>query len=259
MTEWSWAMLLEILTQVEDELPSNAGVISYAGGGVFVEDGRVCWAAAKGMANRLTDLLAQKARPGVDLAAVYRQCRDAHRPLGEALVESGAVSVDDLAMSLRRHTAESLIEIVNVASTGTWTARDGGYAPQFTFTPLETYFDVVEIVLGGLHRMGATELSVLARPERRGAAFAPLGDVIVPIACSGEVVLRDLWILGAWASSLRDAAHELAVDPGFALGTTDAGQTTVVWWRDDLTFALIGEDRAAVTEMISFHLRRGRA
>lgn len=256
MTEWSWAMLLEILTQVEDDLPSHAGMISYAGGGVFVEDGRVCWAAANGMAKRLTDLLSQKARPGADLTALYRECRAAKRPLGETLVETGVVSVDDLASSLRRHTAESLIEIVNTSSTGTWTAHAGGYAPQFTFTPLETYFDVVDIVLGPTHETAAAGLSVLARPTRRGAAFISFGDVVVPVASSGDVALRDLWALGAWSASLRAAAHELAVEPSFALGTTDTGDTTVVWWRGNVTFALTGEDRAAVAEMTSYHLRR---
>jgi hypothetical protein len=82
------------------------------------------------------------------------------------------------------------------------------------------------------------------------------GELAIPIATSGDVELSELWTLGSWSASLRDAAHELAVDPGFALGTTDDQSTTIVWWQDGFTYALIGEDRAAVSKMTSYHLQR---
>ena len=258
MNEQAWTSLTAMLLEIEGR-EAQSGMLVYESGHVFVEDGRICWAAARGMASRLTDLLGEKARPGADLSALYRECRDRKRPLGETLVETGIVSAAELEAALRQHTAESLVQIVSDPGVGVWSPRTGGYAPRFTFTALQTFLDVAAVALGTHAEAAMQGLAALAKPLRHGAAFVAVGELAVPMAVAGDMRLRDLADLGGWATSLREAAHELAVEPGFAIGTTSAKRTTVVWWNELLTFALCTEDRAAVAEMTSYHLMRGRS
>lgn len=258
MTEHAWADLFELLAQVEDR-HAQTGMFAFDNGGVFVENGRVCWAAARGMAHRLSDLLSAKARPGSDLDALYRRCREDQTPFGETVVASGIVSAQDFESTLRQHTAESLVEIMRAGDAGTWTARAGQYAPRFTFAPRDTFFDVVDTMLGRHRDAAREELGALATPSRRGAAFVSIGSQAIPVMTCGNVPLRPLGVLGAWAMSLRDAAYQLAVEPRFAIGTADTGDTTVVWWQGPLTFALRAADRPDAGEMTSYLLQRRAA
>ncbi|MEO7731533.1 MAG: DUF4388 domain-containing protein, partial [Kofleriaceae bacterium] len=143
------ADLVELLAAVEDCSPHESGAFLVDGdgdgtvrGSVFVETGRVCWAAAPGRSGRLRDLLHRhSARPvdDVELDDAFAACRQAQRPLGELLVERGLVSDEGLRAALKQHTVESLIaQCDGLPRPVTWVRhRRRGYHARFTFAPVE--------------------------------------------------------------------------------------------------------------------------
>ena len=125
-----------------DELgPSAIGEIVVWGdrpeprGAILVEGGRVCWAAARGLARRLTELLVDRAAvPRPAMESLFVACRSQHIPLGEHLVDRGILKARDLREALLQHTVESLRFLCHAGARGAWTPRSGpSYRPYFTF------------------------------------------------------------------------------------------------------------------------------
>jgi hypothetical protein len=230
----------DVLAFVDDLRGDAAGELVFAGreaagGAVFVERGRVCWAAASGLASRLSDLLATSAR--VDRAAMeqhYRACRRERRPLGEYLVGTGIVSPEALRAALLRHTAESLLTLCGPGDRAAWSPRRaGGYNPQFTFTTVE----LLPWALGEAYRElvapAASELAASFDGEEWGAAFvrSPARAAPEPIAVHGAAPekLAELFALGRWAASSLDVAAPLhGRDP---LVSIVVGAGAFVAWR----------------------------
>ena len=128
-------------------------------GSVFIEQGRICWAAAVGLAARLTDLLA--ARTGMDARTMedfYRTCAAEGAPLGEYLVERAVIEALDLRLALAQHTVESLVRMTDRARRGVWYPKaKGGYSPRFTLGTAE--------VLARAGELGHVEAAAAARAE----------------------------------------------------------------------------------------------
>src|SRR5262245_11924764 len=103
------ANLVDVLAAVDDRPPSESGafVVEAHGavlGSVFVESGRVCWAAAIGRSGRLRDLLHHHSARAIDdaeLDAAFAECRDSRRPLGDLLAERGLIADDGLRAALK--------------------------------------------------------------------------------------------------------------------------------------------------------------
>lgn len=104
-------------------------------GAVFVEKGRVCWVAARGLSRRLSELLGARARlADAQMEDHYEACSRLRRPLGEYLVDRGVLSPESFHAALLQHTAESLNVLFHKPAKGVWTPRTaGGYCPAFTF------------------------------------------------------------------------------------------------------------------------------
>jgi hypothetical protein len=201
-----------------------------ASGVVFVERGRICWAAARGLARRLTELLLDRA-PGIDAANledVFRDCHARSVPLGETLVERGIVSADDLRSALLVHTAESLTALCRRESRMAWHARSGpGYSPRFTFTTTELLAEslgtlanrqMLREIFGGTGEWGASFV--------RGGAALP--ELVAVQGALPETVASVLGV-GKWAASTLDVASTFQDED--ALVTSLDGDTVLVAWR----------------------------
>jgi hypothetical protein len=184
-------------------------------GAVFVEGGRICWAAASGMSRRLTQLLVFSS--GLDdhtMETHFRQCQERGAPLGEHLVGQGVVSAEDFRHALLVHTAESLNRLCVEEARVTWAPRQGtGYSPRFTFTSGE----LLTRALGMRHPMRsrelAEELEECFREGEWAVAFTRSAASAAPdpVALRGDpsgafFEARMLAKIGKWAASALDVA-----------------------------------------------------
>jgi hypothetical protein len=259
----AWSKLIDALVRVEDVAPSDSGLLSFEVnpelGGILVEKGRICWAAAQGMQQRLRDLLQTFAADrGIDFERIYERCRAEGRLLGQTLVEEGWVTPRELESALRRHSAESLIALCSDDDELTaWRSRGGnGYSPRFTFRPIDVLLDVASLYAPDLQDLARTELAAFDAPDRHGAAFCiePGYAIAVPVAAFGVLTVHELATLGRWARTLPQATLELGATPSFTLAATAAGNTIAVWWRGELLFAVACDDRRSIAEVVARHL-----
>lgn len=263
----AWSTMIEALVRVEGGAPDEAGILSFGSdlghGGIFVENQRVCWAAAPGMQSRLTDLLRMMTRDHVDFDELYRRCRHEGRLLGQTLVEEGHIAPEQLERALRQHSAESLVAMCRDDHQLTrWISRGGrGYAAQFTFKPVDVLLDAVALFAPDLRAIAMAELDDLGGGKHRGGAYDfDLADsVAIPLAACGDINLHDLKTLGTWALALPHTAHELASSPSFVIASTATGETVVSWWRSNVLFALVCDDRADVARLTARHLSGERS
>ena len=204
-----------------------------ASGVVFVERGRICWAAARGLARRLTELLLDRA-PGIDAAnleELFRYCHARSAPLGETLVERGIVSAEDLRSALFVHTAESLTALCRRESRMAWHARKGpGYSPRFTFTTTELLAESLVGTAGSVSTQMLRE--IFTSTGEWGASFvrggAALPELVAMHGALPETV-ASIRGLGKWAASALDVASTFQDDD--ALVTSLDGDTVLVAWR----------------------------
>lgn len=206
--------LLEACAFVDQLGPMSTGEIVVASeeplGAVFVERGKVCWAAARGLARRLTELIGAKAglsKPTMESA--YAECKARRTPLGEHLVGQGLVSADDLRFALLQHTVESLGLMCGARSHATFHARPGtGYSPRFTFGTAELLTHTGALAHREaacrahrvLQRVFATGEWGVAFTRSRASAYPEPIAVFGASPPSATVVLR----YGKWAASALD-------------------------------------------------------
>lgn len=247
--------MLTALVRAEDATLADSGLLAFgeeaADGGIFVERGRVCWAVARGMGRRLHEILQSYAPDDVDFEAIYRRCRDTGRMLGETLVEAGYITPRQLETGLRRHSAEALLALVDLdPEEPAWRPRgEQGYAPQFTFRPLDVLLEAVSLSSPQIQARAQDVLDRFAAPGRSGAAFHA-GDDVLPVAAFGDISLQSTWALGRWAAQLAGATRELGSTASLAIATTEPGDTIAVWWADELIYAVICDDRRALGEVL---------
>lgn len=252
MTELSEGpdVALRVLSRVEALADDATGALVFGHGAsmsgvVLVENGRVCWAAATGLRQRLTDLLREACAPrpsAVELEALFLECRERSQPIGEALVTRGVLAPAALRSALLHHSAESL------SAADCWTGphrfvahRARGYHSAFTFLPVEllTYASAVARGVAVAHS-AQHRLSTLAG-ARSAAVFDQPGQLLLacqlPVDRSG---LRELRAAGAWAvESLSEclsptSSLKFAMDGrgGVWVGWRDEGLTYLVHCRD---------------------------
>jgi hypothetical protein len=227
----------------ELELPATGEIAVSRGelarGSVYIEKGRVCWAAAQGLARRLTELLgAHASLARGQMESFFVSCRRQNVPLGEHLVARGVLAASDLREALLQHTAESLACLFDVPAHGVWTPRSGkGYSPRFTFTTSELFARVG----ASTHARQAASLGPLLEETFAGTDWGA-AVVRTPSHASPEVVAvwgaipdtsTSLLRLGQWAASSLDMAGSFS-DPEAFISTsrsTAAGVRSVVAFR----------------------------
>lgn len=207
---------------VDELAPDAVGELVVDGpgpaGAIFVEHGRVCWAAVRGMARRLTELLVVRA--GGDAASMersYRECQREGARWGEWVVAKGILSASDLRATLFEHTLESLSVLCRRGGDVRWCARaHGGYNARFTFGTAELLVragaSAHPELAPGLER----ELAMAFGEGDWGAAFVRSASSAAPepIAARGAhpAAARELLELGKWATSSLDLAGALHHD-----------------------------------------------
>ncbi len=205
----------EDLCAFVDELDlGSAGQLVFATertkGAVYVEDARICWAAAEGLSARLTELLVANAKVrSHEMETLYRRCKAERTPLGEYLVGTGIVSAADLRAALARHTVESIRALATAGAVAAWCPRPrGGYSPRFTFGTSEVLARAGAASDEARSARAASELEAcfsegewgcaLVRDESRAAPS--------PIAVHGAPPesARELSRVAKWATSSLD-------------------------------------------------------
>lgn len=261
------ADLVDLLAAVDDCPADESGAFVVDGddgeailGSVFVEAGRVCWAAAAGRSARLRDLLHRHSVRPLDEAELddaFAECRDSQRALGELLVERGLLSDDGLRAALKQHTVESLIAQFDGSDRPvTWVPhRRRGYHARFTFSPIEL-LAAAGAQLYPSESAGADQGLIAALPAAQTAGSFAIGDEDEPVAVwtTGARVwrVRDLLELGDWATAA------LAVCNGFspaAMQRAVAGVTgtAALGWRSArrLVHAAVIDEPAALARVVA--------
>lgn len=258
-----WAALADALLQIERLSLDDSGLLEFGieqRGGIFVEKGRICWVAASGLGRRLRHLILAHSRiDEVELDRVCEQCRRQNGLLGQTLVAQGLLEPAELEVALRQHSTESLIELSRAPLPTRFRSHAGrGYAPRFTFRPVELLLDTVGACFPELRAKARRELEALATPGIQAAAFVfdPDRECLLPVVELGQRAIEDLRALGRWASSMPLASLELAVAPSLTLATTEKGDSVVVWWGAGILYTVICDDRASLAAITSRQLAK---
>jgi hypothetical protein len=261
MTFINWESLTDALVRVERLTASDSGLLSFGApqaGGIFVEQGRICWVAMRGLGKRLRDLLLVSGNVDVaELDRVSEKCRAEGKPIGETLVEEGLLHSADLEKALRQHSAECLLELSRDPLPTNWMPRAGrGYAPRFTFFAEDLLLAAVGSLFPQQQLTARVELARLAARGHRAAAFAfdPARECLLPVGAIGSPGVEALRSLGHWATAMPMVSRELAAEPTFSLASTEEGEAALVWWREGLLFAVLCDDRAGLAAATSLHL-----
>jgi hypothetical protein len=258
-----WPSLIGALSRVERDGSDTSGLLSFGSepqGGIFVESGKICWVAARGLQRRLRDLLSDQAslsRP--ELEQIYERCRARGQLLGETLVAEGLLRPDELERALRRHSAECLLDLCSQPLVTSWASHAGrGYAPRFTFRAVDLVFDSVTLRYPTERYRAEQELDAQLALGCRGVAFVadPSLDSLLPLAASDSRSFNALVALGRALDTVVRANRELGHAPRFAFVTSESGETLFLRWQDRLLLAVSGDDRAALASSVSLHLRK---
>jgi hypothetical protein len=258
---FNWASLADALVRVERLSANDSGLLSFGApqaGGIFVEQGRICWVAVRGLGQRLRDLLLAHCRiDAAELDRVSERCRARGKLVGQTLVEEGRLSPDELEKALRQHSAECLLELCRDPLPTHWSSHAGrGYAPRFTFRAEDLLLDAVSSLFPRQQLAAQAELARLAARGHRAAAFVfdPARECLLPIAAVGSPGVEALRSMGQWATSMPMVSRELAAEPSFSLASTEEGEATLVWWREGLLFAVSCDDRMGLAAATALHL-----
>lgn len=253
-----WPSLVGALSHVERLRQTDSGLLSFGegpAGGIFVEQGRVCWVAARGLQRRLRDLLrAHSSMSTAELEGMYERCRAEGRLLGETLVAEGLIQPSELQLALRRHSAECLVDLCRSSRATSWSSHGGrGYAPRFTFRAVDLLFDSVALVYPELQTEAQQELLRYTGPGRRAVAYvrAEAQAELLPLAEMGGNSVEHMLGLSRSLASIPEACLELGTTPSFTLSTTAAGESVLVWWRGAALFAVSCADRASLVTLTS--------
>lgn len=256
--------VVSILEQIETFGGAHAGSLHFSPHGtVLMKAGRICWASASDLRQRLTDRLRKQRTPPLKRAAlesVFEECKRSGEPVGQALVARGIVSEEGLRAALLGHTSEALAYLGRAGAVYTdfvshSTVRND---MRFAFTPVEL------LAASGARRDLLSATAARARlesvaPTRDALAFVARGvdahpSVVAVRGCSTRKIAE---LLDAAASVVHGAR---AMDNGHdhlgcLLTEGPRGQWLVSWSEDERRHIVfcdsIAESSALATELTS--------
>jgi hypothetical protein len=258
---------LQLLQQVE-ALPSGAtGALAFGDDGlILIENKRVCWAVARDMERRLTDILCEQHEPQLPrstMEELIRRCKQEHRPVGEALVASGLVSETELRAALERHTCEAILRLAQSrAATPTRFARHvkRGYDPRFVFTTAELLASLAGRRRTELAERARTQLAEVSVADVTGFAFLrdPRSSkpVLIAVSRSCELSVNAALEISGWAMGLLDVTG--VVDPAthVVAGTWCERMALVAWREDGIGYVALCTSRPGSALLLNQLLRR---
>jgi hypothetical protein len=259
--------VLRLLAVIDDMPPRSTGALQFGEHGmILLQERRICWAVARNMRVRLTDILRGQSTPPLSREAVealFRTCKDSGTPLGEALVASGLATDAGLRAALFKHNGEAIVALARSgALPDSFVSHSKkGYDPRFSFASSE----VLAMLGSGDDPARATaaqlELSNLLVEESTGAAFvrssAAAGALVVAVDRACDVAASDLVELCNWVTSLFDVAR--TSDPAiFAARMAWGSRAALVTWRDkEVSYVGFCQSRAAAARLLSRLSERG--
>lgn len=244
-----------------DELPAGAtGVLHFGDQGVILLEARkICWAVARTMRVRLTDILRNQSTPPLPREAVediYRQCKGDGTPIGEALVKGGLVSEAGLRSALFKHNGEAIVQLAisGVAPDGYVAHARTGYDPKYSFSCGE-----ILAMLGSKDdparaTAAQLELNETLVPDSMGAAFARSagsGSVVIAVDRHCDVPVNDLIAVCNWTSGLFDIAQTFDSDACVARANWGARTALVAWRGESVGYVGLCSSRAAAARLVS--------
>lgn len=261
MSGVDFGVLGDALLRVERLDAADSGILSFGledTGGVLVEDGRICWVEARGASRRLRDLLISHTNSdAAPLDEAFDRCRRDQKPVGETLVAEGLVGPAELERLLRQHSAECLLELCRAPLPTRWASHPGrGYAPRFTFRPVELLLGAVGVCFPEHRARALAGLAQVATERQRAAAFVfeAAQDRVLPVAELGGWGVAELRVLAHLARAMPRASQDLGAEPSFTLACTQEGESALVWWDSGLLFTLLCDDRASLAAATSRRL-----
>jgi hypothetical protein len=255
------AGVLRLLAFIDELPPGATGALSFGDFGVILlESRKICWAVARSMRLRLTDILRNQSTPPLPREAVeeiYRQAKESGVPLGEALVEGGLVSEAGLRVALFKHNGEAIAHLAGsgIAPVGFVSHTRTGYDPRFSFSPCE-----VLAMLGSLDdpaRATAAqfELGNTLVQDSFGAAFArsefAAGALVIAVDRQCDVPVHDLVEICNWTAGLFDVAHTFDSEASIARATWGGNLALVAWRAKDIGYVGLCSSRAAAARLVS--------
>ncbi len=156
-------------------------------GGVFVDEGRIAWAAAPATRRFLSDRLIAAGADAGTMRELLTTARDTHTPLGRLVVQRGLMGPGDFAAVLQEHTVVSLGEMASqsVGHIDTQERRGGTFAMADTF-------DMVPLLAESLSRFVPSRLAVdeLPDPEMQAVEVAVVDGAPLPVRVLGKQAPR---------------------------------------------------------------------
>lgn len=190
----------------------NSGV-----GGVFIDQGRIAWAAAPGTRRFLSDRLAAAGVDGGTLDALVRVARATHTPLGRLVVQRGLMGPAEFAGVLQEHTVASLREMASqrIGHIDTQPRREGTFAMADTFPVVPLLTETVRRLLPSRlepdalpdPELVAVEVAVVdgaAYPVRVVGARTPNLSALLPLTGEAQAVMEHV---GTGTASFRRGAR----------------------------------------------------
>lgn len=210
-----------------------------ARGVVYVEGGKLCWAAAQGMGRRLKQLLCEfdeagKLRPEM-LRRICQHCRDEQVPLSKVLVSQQIISYEALRNALARHTAESLLRLSPLlVSSPDWVPHAAGsFHPMFSFEGIEAAAWIGGVLHDDVQSAARRLLAKTVPADCFAAAFAwpqsHMDQLPVLITSAVNRSTRLALGLGTWAREQLQDLHVAGGATSYAVAIANDGSSAVAW------------------------------
>jgi hypothetical protein len=225
-----------------------------AGGAIFAERGRVCWARSDNQRGRLAELLVGEssdphAREALDSAV--RFCQTHRVPLSARLASSGLVAESRYREALLRHTCEAIRDLALAKERWDWIEHSGaGYCPALTFSPAE--------IFAGVHALAEPSQAVDVHQRLAKYVYSGQRALAVTFESTGRTPLAhlrcddlDVHLL----FELIEQIHELMV-----LSTAARGQGLVAalgrfscaaWVEQGILYIVLDDDDLAFNRLVS--------
>lgn len=236
-------------------------------GTICVERGRVCWAAARGLASRLTDRLCEVEKNPERRDALhhlYRRCMSEQLPLGATLVKSQVVTEEVWREALTQHTAESLLQLSPFLSrVPAWLGHDSGtYQSDFALDGVEVAAGIGALLHHRSKQLAAVEFGQVLPRDVFAAAFVWPQEEIdhfpVFASKSHDHSVASVLDLGRWGHQQLQLLHVVVERCQVVTGIFERSQAVVCWNYDAGYCVALCNDGKQMARLLSNLSRRGK-
>lgn len=255
------AAVQRLLHYIDDLPPGATGALHFGEHGVILLQSRkICWAVARTMRIRLTDILRNQTTPPVPrehVEQIYRRCKENGTPIGEALVASGLATEVGLRAALFKHNGEAIVALARsgVSPDDFVVHSKTGYDPKYSFATCEVLamlgsFDDLARATAAQLELGSTLV-----PDSVGVAFArgaaASGAMVIAVSSGCDFPTRDLLGVCNWASGLFDVATTFDSEVFCARASWRGNAGLVTWRNKEVGYLGLCSSRAAAARLVS--------